>query len=172
MRDRIGRENSNIFVLLSFLLCVPIFLLDLLTSRGSADPLLYMVPILIVTYYSRNIVPLLLIGLVAIGSTMVGYCALAHRDERLLPGGHGVRDLRAGHGRRSGLLYRSYVERTIEIGRLNDELSENNRRLEEIKKELEATNGRLEQRTRSLDRSNTDLKRFAYIASHDLKSAY
>ncbi len=167
MQELTKERSRSIVIFLSFLLCIPIFLFDTTTPQGSPDPVLYIVPMMIVAYRARRERPLVLIGLLAMALTIIGFyiSPAGVGGYTLLDFAFTVFALIA-----STVLGYYIIGQTVKLGRLNDGLRENNERLERAGRELEELNKKMEENIKALNRSNEDLQDFAYVVSHDLKS--
>lgn len=167
MPELTGERFRSIVALLSFLLCIPIFLFDIMLPQGAPDPVLFIVPIMIISFYGRKRLLVLLMGLLTVALSIAGFY--------LAPsgiGGYSASDLGFTVLAlvTSTILGFYIVGQTVKLGQLNDELKRNNERLEKARLELEDLNRKLEENVRALNRSNEDLNGFAHVASHDLKS--
>ncbi len=162
-----GERFRSIVVFLSFLLCIPIFLFDITMPQGAPDPVLYIVPIMIVSFYGIKRSHVLLMGLLTVALSIAGFYLA-----RSGIGAYSASDLAFTILAliTSTILGSYIVGQTVKLGRLNDELKRNNENLEKARLELEYLNRRLEENVRALNRSNEDLTNFAHLASHDLKS--
>lgn len=160
-------HHRSIIILLSFLLCIPIFLFDITTPPGAPSPVLYIIPIMIVAYYVQRAVYLVLLGLLIAALIVVGFF--------LSPAGVGSYTLADFVFTLFAVLTSTVlgfyiVRQTVKLGELNDKLKENNERLEQVRRDLEDANNKLEENIKALNRSNEDLTDFAHVVSHDLKS--
>jgi signal transduction histidine kinase len=161
------KDRSLLIVLVSLLLCIPIFYIDITTPRGYADQVLYLIPIIITTLYARKRAPLLLLGLVTIVLTVVGLSLSPRATESssLVEGLFTTFAIVM-----AVLLGQLYIRQAMALERSNRSLQENYERLQSAQVELERANRQLTEKTELLNRSNEDLRRFASVASHDLKS--
>jgi signal transduction histidine kinase len=159
-------QRRNATIIVCFVLCVPIFVLDLVTPRGYTDPILYLIPIVIAALLVKSTAQNVALGGTAIALTVVGYflspspLSDISAFDRLLTIFAIVVALVFGH---------FYTKQNMELERANRSLTERNERLNEAMVVLEGAVEDLRIRTEQLQRSNDDLQQFAYAASHDLR---